>query len=99
MFLSQRYELLVIDGTCSNQDHAIGGVVSLDVVRKVVALNGENVGFWSKYGSAKRLTWGKVSQKRERGHWKNANLGKRPSGGDRKLPLPTACRPPVAPSK
>jgi hypothetical protein len=47
----------VIDSTGSNQDHTICSVVGLDVVGQVIALDGENVGFRSKDGSAQRLTW------------------------------------------
>ena len=56
MFLSQRNELLVIYSTGSNQDHTVCSVVGLDVVGEVIAFDGENVGLWSKNGSAKRLT-------------------------------------------
>ena len=66
MLLSQRNQLLVINGTSSNQNHAVRGVVGLDVVREVVALNGEDVGLWSEDGSAKRLTWQRLSQLRRR---------------------------------
>ena len=47
----------MIDGTGSNQDHTVRSVVGLDVVREVIALDGENIGLWSKDGPAKRLTW------------------------------------------
>lgn len=51
-------EFGVFDTTGSDEDHAVGCVVGLDVVGEVIALNGENVGFWAQNGAAKGLSFG-----------------------------------------
>lgn len=98
MFLGQRNELLVIDGTGSDQDHTICSVVGLDVVGEIVTFDRENIGFRAKDGSAERLTWWKISLGGGDIEGRGTNLGKQSSGGGRKRPLLTACQPPAAPS-
>ena len=83
----------MINGTSSNQDHTIRRVVGLDVVRQVIALNGENIGLWPEDGSAKRLTWWRPGQLVDTTLEQSTDLGKPLNGGGRKQPLLTACQP------
>jgi hypothetical protein len=48
-------ELLVGNATGANEDHAVGSVVSLDVVLEVAALDAANVLLGSENGAAQRL--------------------------------------------
>lgn len=55
VLLGQLDELLVRDTTSANQYHAVSSVVGLDVVLKVVALNGLDVLLRTQDGAAERL--------------------------------------------
>ena len=48
-------ELLVVDAAGADEDHAVGGVICLDVRGEVIALDGENVLLGAKDGAPERL--------------------------------------------
>ena len=55
MLLGQVDELLVGNATGANKDHAVGGVVGLDVVLEVAALDVADVLLGTEDGAAQRL--------------------------------------------
>lgn len=55
VLLGQSDELLVGDTTSTNQDHAVSGVVGLDVVDQVLPLDGLDVLLGTEDGATKRL--------------------------------------------
>ena len=55
MFLGQSDKLLVGDTTSTNENHAVSGVVGLDVVDQVVPLDGLDVLLGTEDGATKRL--------------------------------------------
>ena len=55
VFLGQSDKLLVGDTTSTNQDHAVSGVVGLDVVDQVLPLDGLDVLLGTEDGATKRL--------------------------------------------
>ncbi len=46
----------MIDATGTDKDHSVGGVVSLDIRRKVITLDGKDVFFWAKNRATEWLT-------------------------------------------
>jgi hypothetical protein len=46
----------MIDTTGTDKDHAVGGVVGLNIQRKVITLDGKNVLLWTKDCPTKCLT-------------------------------------------
>ena len=55
VLLGQLDELLVRDTTGTDEDHAVGGVVGLDVVGQVIAVDGLDVLLGAEDGAAERL--------------------------------------------
>ena len=55
MLLGELDELIVLDTTGADEDHAVGGVVRLDVRREIVLFDGKDVVFRAEDGPAKRL--------------------------------------------
>ena len=58
MFFGQLYKFLVVNTACTNQNHAIRSIVGLDVIREIIPLDGQNVGFGTKNCAAEGLTYG-----------------------------------------
>jgi hypothetical protein len=46
----------MIDATGTDKDHAVGGVVGLNMRHKVIALDGKNVPLWAKDCATECLT-------------------------------------------
>lgn len=60
MLLCQLDKLIMVNPTGTNEDHAVSGVVGLDVGVEIISVDGKNVGLGSKDGPAKWLAWKKA---------------------------------------
>ena len=55
VLFSKLHQLLVVNTSGTNKDHAIGCIVGFNVRVKVITLDGEDVGFGAKNGTSKWL--------------------------------------------
>lgn len=55
MLLGEFHELVVLDSSSANKNHTVSSVVSLDVIREVLALDREDVFPGTKDGPAESL--------------------------------------------
>src|SRR6266567_4472459 len=66
VFFGEFYKLLVVNTTCTNQDHTISGVVGLDIIREIITLDGQNVCFGAENCPAKGLACGMLAKELRR---------------------------------